>query len=619
MAGLAELQTSAFDRGEELTKGVPKGSKKGDFKKVFKAKYKSNNTECVLQKLMKNDAPNAETNFPQQWAARELEILEHLGKLGHQQYIPEIFGICREKDGTGFLQESITIGALKVALKDEKKAGITGLHKVYMAKQIAAGMAFLEQARVLHNDLSCKNVVVTKIQAGSAKDTLVKIDNFKFGILLPEGELSTKKRQGCALRWISPETLVDNKMSFKSNVWMLGATLWEMFSAGNQPWQKIEKNDDVKTRLKAMAAGENADLTGDFPQAADCPDLAQAALLSCMAANEQERPDFMQVQSVFMQMVAEAEGTAVPDSAGDGKAPGGMAAPTPSTNAPMSRDDTPQRNSLGLGPEQIERLRSMGGEAEMMAGGGQPWTGSPGVGGGEEGTDAYAARFKTIKQFLRSDRANQALGPQVVYSMRQEIEEAQAREAYLMDLVKRMQDQMGEWYGPQIPQNVNGSGTDGADAAAGANSASMSILQAKGARSRGAFSPSRTSLSGGLSNEHLASMASPGGCAASGGANPPWSASGVWTLWSFVGPALPPQRQDFQSMNEATAAFEGCKAQGNPCMLRDPSGNAHAKYNWVAFNFTLPPRLAPPAPNRAGSPGPPVRPGSCPRSNWGSS
>lgn len=163
-----------------------------------------------------------------------------------------------------------------------------------------------------------------------------------------------------------------------------------------------------------------------------------------------------------------------------------------------------------------------------------------------------------------------------------------------MDLVKRMQDQMGEWFVPQLPQSMNGI-SDGMDGGgmlgAGGKSASMSILQAKGnQRERGGGSPNRASPSGDLPNRMSLS---------------------AWTLWSFVGPALPPQKQDFQSMSEAKMAFESCKAQAIPCMLRDPTGGAYSKYNWVAFNFTLPPRLAP-STSRAASPGPPARPDAYP-------
>merc|ERR1719440_760900 len=51
---------------------------------------------------------------------------------------------------------------------------------------------------------------------------------------------------------------------------------------------------------------------------------------------------------------------------------------------------------------------------------------------------SHAAHFKALRAFLRSQLAAEVLPEQAILQMWQEVDEAQSREAYLMDLVRRM-------------------------------------------------------------------------------------------------------------------------------------------------------------------------------------
>merc|ERR1719478_1228104 len=105
-------------------------------------------------------------------------------------------------------------------------------------------------------------------------------------------------------------------------------------------------------------------------------------------------------------------------------------------------------------------------------------------------------------------------------------------------------------------------------------------------RAVAAAGPSSASLLGGVtSHDHLVPLTPAGGsqveCACP---LPPHD--GMWTLWSFIGPAL--RRQDFASEVDAWAAWNAVP-QAQPCMLRDPSGAEVAARAWVSSYFKLVP------------------------------
>merc|ERR1712014_310187 len=118
--------------------------------------------------------------------------------------------------------------------------------------------------------------------------------------------------------------------------------------------------------------------------------------------------------------------------------------------------------------------------------------------------------FRVLKAFLSSPNSVETLGGATVRMMCNEVDEAQAREAYLMDLVRLLQVHHESHPSPAP-------------------------------RSR---EQSPSTLSGAVSFERLPVTGSPL-------AERP-SQRNIWTLWSFVQSAL--RRQDFASEVDAWAA-----------------------------------------------------------------
>jgi len=271
--------------------------------------------------------------------------------------------------------------------------------------------------------------------------------------------------------------------------------------------------------------------------------------------------------------------------------------------APVSLDRTPgsPEQEMGSGPLSGRSGGRGVAEGQFFQEGGENSAGA-------QEDDCNSAHFKALRLFLRSQLAAEVLPEEAVLAMWQEVDEAQAREAYLMDLVRRMQavanesSEVVEMLEESIPKNP--------------------AFLTPSRRALSAAGPSSAAMVNGFgSHDHLVPL-TPAGGSMNECACPLPPHDGMWTLWSFIGPAL--RRQDFVVESDAWSAFNANQAQ--PCMLRDPSGAEVAARAWVSSYFKLVqgmPQSVPPNLQRGGSltlrqgsPHPAQRAPSRPRSGY---
>lgn len=547
--GLEQIPVAILTIADELGRSDPKSRTK----KVHRGRLRRR--EVAILRYPKDDSDN-----------NEYKILTMLAsQAGISPYLPEIFGVCTERDANSLVQEFAIWGALKAALKNPELAPrISPAHKVHATMQLAQGMAFLEAYRVVHADLSCRNVLLFALEDAAA-DILVKITDFQLALVLQDGVDHERHRQPQATRWCAPETVAHTKLSHRSDMWSLGCTIWELFHDAATPWVRRDKRNDVANRLRDLAehggaAEGGTDISRDFPKAATCPDAVHGLIMQCLHVDEYSRPPFAEISNRIARSLE--EGSASVAGQPDDK-------DRPRSRSP-SADLTTSARQEGTGPSS--------GAAEM------PWEAN-GRSVMDDDRDSNFAHFKALRAFLRSHLATEALPNEAVLAMWQEVDEAQAREAYLMDLVRRM-------------QAVANESTEVVEMLEGSRPTSMTPPRAATARwdgvaSNGIFlTPSRSRLpqgmmlSGAPSYDHLVPVTPAGGSMVNSACPLP-SHDGLWTLWSFVGSAL--RRQDFVLEADAWFAFDATnKAQ--PCMLRDPSGAEVAARAWVSSYFKLMPR-----------------------------
>lgn len=164
------------------------------------------------------------------------------------------------------------------------------------AGQIASGMEYLSNERLIHRDLAARNVLVFSADK-------VKISDFGLSRSLGMGEDYYRSEFSDGLKlpiaWCAPEAINFLKFTSASDVWSYGVTLFEMFSYGQMPWAGF-------TGAQILSAI-------DYPrmQRLECPDACPAdiykLMLQCWAHKPEERPSFTdivrQLPDIFPQAV----------------------------------------------------------------------------------------------------------------------------------------------------------------------------------------------------------------------------------------------------------------------------------------------------------------------------
>ncbi|KAL5104877.1 Tyrosine-protein kinase HCK [Taenia crassiceps] len=149
--------------------------------------------------------------------------------------------------------------------------------------QISDGMAYLEQHRVVHNDLRAANILVDGNES-------VKVADFG-----PAKILHYDGRDKCdgmfPVRRTPPEaTEVGVFHSTKSDVWSFGVLMYKMFTYGGVPYDDIPDDNDV---IVAVENGRR--LCNPSELGYRCEEEMYTRMQACWDSNPEARPSFEQL------------------------------------------------------------------------------------------------------------------------------------------------------------------------------------------------------------------------------------------------------------------------------------------------------------------------------------
>jgi len=214
------------------------------------------------------------------------------------------------------LMDNDLCSVLKLSQNTEQQFDVATLLR--FVKEIALGMRFLHQNKLVHRYLSAHNVLVNeKMECkisdfGLSRYVLQKTEN-KEGIAVEEiveqvgdapgglhgSQVEPRKFYVCRIgrnqpipiRWLAPEAidLVNNviRFSYESDVWGFGVTVWEIFSYGKQPYFPRH----AKFGEEHYLALRSGDIHLHCPP--DCPPFLWKLLaLPCLLLAPRDRPGF---------------------------------------------------------------------------------------------------------------------------------------------------------------------------------------------------------------------------------------------------------------------------------------------------------------------------------------
>ncbi|XP_063394897.1 tyrosine-protein kinase Drl isoform X2 [Cydia fagiglandana] len=165
---------------------------------------------------------------------------------------------------------------------------------VELGAQVACGLSYLHVQRFVHADVAARNCVVDE------KLRLKVTDNGLSRDLFPDDYHCLGDNENRPVKWMAPESLLQNQYTTASDVWALGITLWELATLGASPLAELD------------AADVGAFLSGGYrpSQPHNCPDELYGLMSWCWTTSASARPtapqllaalhDFRQALSTYI-------------------------------------------------------------------------------------------------------------------------------------------------------------------------------------------------------------------------------------------------------------------------------------------------------------------------------
>uniref|UniRef100_A0A8C8SKU6 Receptor protein-tyrosine kinase n=1 Tax=Pelusios castaneus TaxID=367368 RepID=A0A8C8SKU6_9SAUR len=206
-----------------------------------------------------------------------------IGSLDHA-YIVRLLGIC---PGTQLqlVTQLLPLGSLlEYVRKNRDSIGPQLL--LNWCVQVAKGMYYLEEHRMVHRNLAARNILMKS-------PSQVQVADFGIADLLyPDDKKYFYNEVKTPIKWMALETIHFGKYTHQSDVWSYGVTLWEMMTFGAEPYAGIQ----LAEVPDLLEKGER------LTQPQICTIDVYMVMVKCWMIDENVRPTFKELANEFTRM-----------------------------------------------------------------------------------------------------------------------------------------------------------------------------------------------------------------------------------------------------------------------------------------------------------------------------
>ena len=219
---------------------IEKQINKGEHSSVYLVKSKITNKAYSMKEILSTSYSNEEQKLKVQKEIKILEDLEHPN-------IIKYFTSFNDNGNFYIITEYINGGNLDYIIKRAKEEGQLVKEKRIWDTliQVLGGLVYLhENKKIIHRNIKPDNILYDK-------DTNIKISDFGISAINSPDADDNIKCHGTRIgpvQYMAPEMVNGGTFEFKSDIYMLGLTIFKLMT-GELPEKKIIHNDDLLVAL----------------------------------------------------------------------------------------------------------------------------------------------------------------------------------------------------------------------------------------------------------------------------------------------------------------------------------------------------------------------------------